>query len=819
MSDSNRFICVHGHFYQPPRENPWLEAIELQESAAPFHDWNARITRECYAANGSSRILNAEGRIERIVNNYSRISFNIGPTLLAWMEHSAPLTYQRILDADKRSQDRFGGHGSAMAQAYNHIILPLAAKEDRVTQIRWGIADFEHRFRRRPEGMWLAETAADRESLDLLVQHGIRFTVLAPHQCARVRPLHPNGRPAGDWRATPYAGVDPRQPYWVRTGPGRRIAIFFYDGPISRAIAFEGLLNDGVTFASRLLQGFRGDDGSPQLVHVATDGESYGHHHPCGDMALAYALHWLERSGQATLTNYGEFLDRFPPQWEAEIVDNSSWSCFHGVERWRSDCGCNTGGAAGWSQQWRAPLRKSLDWLRDTARPLWRKAAAELQMEPAAARNAYIHVMLQGTPEAQQSFLERFVPGARTPAQQVRALQLMEMERNLQLMYTSCGWFFSDLAGIETLQILCYAARALELAAQSCGAKAAALEQEFLVHLAAAHANGPGHATGADLYRKHVVPRRVSLGRAMAQYALVSLFESQPDLTRQYCYEFRRQSENVLLSGRGRVALGQAQAASRITRESRAMEFAVVHLGEEHVSAAVRPQRGDDRAHTFTEFSGQMQEAVSRADLAAMMELLVRDFGGETYSLNSLFRDDRERILNRLLEPTRAGMEAALRHIYVDHASLLRYLNHSEMPCPPALRLAAEFTLNAALREALSVHPVNLEELRRLLREAEDNQISLNAPVLEHLASHRLLDAVLDVVREQDMPSLERAMALTETLHQLPFPADPWEAQNRWYRFSLEVAAHNEHDSAWRSAFLALGARLNLDVEHLTVDA
>jgi alpha-amylase/alpha-mannosidase (GH57 family) len=361
---STRYICIHGHFYQPPRENPWLETVETQDSAAPYHDWNERVTAECYAPNGAARIVNSENRIIRILNNYGRISFNFGPTLLSWLEANAGRVYRAILDADANSQKRFGGHGSAMAQVYNHVILPLASTRDRITQIRWGIADFEQRFQRRPEGMWLPETAVDTESLELLAAEGIKFVVLAPHQCARVRSLGDGEavqltfENAGDpeeqgWIETPDASVDSTRPYFVRLKDNRSIAVFFYDGPRSRAIAFEGLLNSGEAFVQRLLEGFSETSSRPQLVHVATDGESYGHHHRYGEMALAWALQRIEEEGYAKLTNYGQFLEKFPPEYEAEIAENTSWSCAHGVERWRSDCGCN-GGHAGWNQQWRA---------------------------------------------------------------------------------------------------------------------------------------------------------------------------------------------------------------------------------------------------------------------------------------------------------------------------------------------------------------------------------------------------------------------------------------------------------------------------------
>ncbi|HEX9788776.1 MAG TPA: DUF3536 domain-containing protein, partial [Candidatus Binatia bacterium] len=366
-------ICIHGHFYQPPRENPWLEAIELQDSAAPYHDWNERITRECYAPNAVSRLLDDQGRIVKLVNNYAKISFNFGPTLLTWMEINAPDVYAAILEADRQSREKFSGHGSAMAQVYNHVIMPLANSRDRVTQILWGIRDFEHRFKRAPEGMWLPETAVDLETLEWLVRFGIRFVVLAPHQAARVRRI---GETV--WREVNGAQIDPTQVYRQQLPSGRSIAIYFYDGPIARAVAFEGLLSHGERFIERLTGAFSAEPEQPQLVHVATDGESYGHHHRFGDMALAYVLEQIETRGLARLTNYGEYLAMHPPAHEVEIVEKSSWSCIHGVDRWWRDCGCNTGAHPGWNQQWRSPLRHALDWLRDQVAPRWEKKAREL---------------------------------------------------------------------------------------------------------------------------------------------------------------------------------------------------------------------------------------------------------------------------------------------------------------------------------------------------------------------------------------------------------------------------------------------------------
>ena len=339
MAVTKRFVCIHGHFYQPPRENPWLETVEIQDSAAPFHDWNERICAECYATNGAARIVNTKNQIIRIVNNYARISFNFGPTLLSWLKEKAPRTYRMIQDGERRSRKTYSGHSSAMAQVYNHIIMPLASERDRITQIRWGIADYEQHYRIKPEGMWLAETAADNRSLELMAQHGIKFTVLAPHQCKRFRLL----KDSAQWTDTPDATVDTTRPYLMKFPSGDSIAIFFYNGLNSRAIAFEGLLNSGENLANRIKSGLKEGSIAPQLTSVATDGESYGHHHRHGEMALAYALSLLERDKNVNLTNYGCFLEKFPPDYECEIAENTSWSCAHGVERWRSDCGCNGG--------------------------------------------------------------------------------------------------------------------------------------------------------------------------------------------------------------------------------------------------------------------------------------------------------------------------------------------------------------------------------------------------------------------------------------------------------------------------------------------
>jgi alpha-amylase/alpha-mannosidase (GH57 family) len=636
-----RYLCVHGHFYQPPRENPWLETIELQDSAAPYHDWNERITSECYAPNGASRIVDRNRQIIRIVNNYARMSFNFGPTLLSWLKDLAPRTYRMIQDADQTSASLYSNHGSALAQVYNHIIMPLASERDARTQIRWGIADFEHRFSRKPEGMWLAETAVSRTTLDLLAQERIQFTILAPHQCARIRPipkepgdpssptasssakvggtttnppdvsfegaglqprhssaqkdgaLAPEGTPP--WHETPNATVDTTRPYLVRLPNNRSIAVFFYDGPTSRAIAFEGLLNDGETFARRLTSSFDPNKpaSEPQLVHVATDGESYGHHHKHGEMALSYALNWIKDNNLAQLTNYAEFLEKFPPQYEAEIAENTSWSCAHGIERWRSDCGCN-GGHAGWNQRWRTPLREALDLLRDRTAPLAEAVAAPLLKDLWAARDAYIHVILDRSSDNLDRFFAAHATHTLTPAERITVFELLELQRHTQLMYTSCGWFFDDIAGIETIQIIAYAGRVIQLARKLFanpplfGESAATLEADFLEILSRAQSNDPTMGNGADVYRRFVNAGRLDLESVGAHYAISSMFRSYPDAGNIFCFDVQRHSYDIMTSGRGRFAVGRATLCSRITEECEDICFAVLHLGDQNLSAAVK---------------------------------------------------------------------------------------------------------------------------------------------------------------------------------------------------------------------------------------
>jgi len=766
-----RYVCVHGHFYQPPRENPSLEAIELQDSAYPYHDWNERITAECYAPNATSRILDNEQRIIKLVNNYGMMSFNFGPTLLSWLEAKAPRVYAALQEADQLSCHKFGGHGSAVAQAYNHMILPLANRRDKATQVKWGIADFEHRFTRRPEGMWLPETAANTETLEVLAENGILYTIMAPRQAKRVR--RKGGR---SWKDVSGDRIDPSRAYLVNLPSKKTINVFFYDGPISQGVAFEGLLNDGKRFADRLISGFSDTRDWPQLSHIATDGESYGHHHRFGEMALTYALQHIENDKLAELTNYGQFLERYPADHFVEIVENSSWSCVHGVERWRSNCGCNSGGHGEWNQEWRAPLRAALDWLRDKVNPLFEEKAAALLKNPWDARDEYIRVILNRSEASVDAFFSNHANHPLSPEEQVTALKLLEMQRHAMLMYTSCGWFFDELSGLETVQVIHYAGRAVELAKEFLGAE---IEAQFLEHLRQAKSNLPEHGDGAQIYEKWVKPAAVDIEKLAGHYAISSLFENYSEKTGIYCYGVDREQYSLEAEGKLRLATGRARFSSEITRESATMSFGVLHLGDHNVTGGVRHS---DEPQRYEELKARLIDCFSKADTAAVIRILDEEFSEHSYSLSSLFRDEQRKIVGLILNDSLTSAAAAYRTIYENQAPLIRFLNSLNIPVPAAFKAAADVAINSQLRQSFERPDLDADNIQSFLKEAATSRVPLDTTTLEFTIRKRLEEqAARFAERPDDMENVQRFRKQLELAQTLPFPVTLWEVQNISY--------------------------------------
>lgn len=843
---TRRFVCIHGHFYQPPRENPWLEAVEVQESAQPYHDWNERVTTEAYEPNAASRVLDGEGRIRDIINNYARISFNMGPTLLTWMEENRPRVYRAVLEADRESRRRFGGHGSALAQVYNHMILPLADRREKETQVRWGVLDFEHRFGREPEGMWLPETAVDLESLEVLAEHGIRFTVLDPRQARRFRPLDaapdvPDSDPPrqddageGDDPGTGDAlPVDPRRPYLQRLPSGREIVLFFYDGPLARAVAFEDMLEDGSRFADRLVDRFGETPGAAQLVHIATDGETYGHHHRHGEMALSRALLSLEERDDVELTNYGAFLEDHPPEQEVEIREETSWSCAHGIERWRSDCGCSTGGEAEWDQAWRGPLRDALDQLRAAVRPLLDRTADEIFRDPADARNEYVRVLLDRSPENVDAFLarhlgERSSPPARTTA--VRALHLLELERHLQLMYTSCGWFFHDLAGIETVQVLRYAARAIQLADRLFEAD---VETDFLETLARAESNQPAHGDGRHIYRQKVEPLVMDLADVACHHALVELLHPDGDDGRYYCYRVRAEDRSLHDPSAGepgrsarrrpsgldltRAITGRYRVESQVTRARADLCVVAVDLGRFHVIARSVPWEGPSALGVLRE---EVEGALESLDAAELMRVLDRRVPGRSWTFRSLAREEQRTILEHTLGNRLSAWEGETRAAYRSTAGPARLARSLDVPLPGGLPSLLESGLEAGLRARLSDTPLDSRRVESLLADADALGIRLDGDRLRPLVQRRAEEIARDFAAEPaHLGRLRRLEDLVNLLDRLPLEIDRRPLQDHYVRVarsflpelgSDDVTLPEEEREEWLDRFDRLGRALTV---------
>ncbi len=779
--NGNRYICIHGHFYQPPRENPWLEAVEVQDSAYPYHDWNERINVECYANNATSRILDETGRIINIVNNYSRISFNFGPTLLSWMKDNAPETYGAVLAADKKSRQRFEGHGSALAQAYNHIILPLADRGDKYTQVWWGIRDFQARFQRYPEGMWLPETAVDTETLEVLAELDIKFTILAPRQAGKVRRI-------GDkqWIDVSQGNIDPTTAYQAVLPSGNKIALFFYDGSISQAVAFEGLLARGEYLAERLKSAFSQDCEWDQLAHIATDGETYGHHHKFGDMALAYSLELIENFDDVELTNYGEFLERHPPEHEVEIIENSSWSCEHGVERWRSDCGCRIGGPDT-SQAWRAPLRQALDMLHDKSKEVLDKEGGALVHDSFAARDDYINLILDRREVTVRDFIEKHAKNKPDDASLSRVLMLMEMARHSMLMFTSCGWFFNDISRIEAVQILCYAARVVQLVRELTGED---VEEEFLSVLEKAKSNERKYGDGRRIYMQYVKPVEIDLKKVCVHFSVSSLFEDFEKETDIYCYFIKTGRHERLCAGRAGLTTGEAIIGSRITLESARLSYCALHLGDHNLVAGVRDFT---QPEAFEQMERKVADAFHQADFPAVIRLIDDEFEGNTYTIKALFRDQQRKVINEVLESTMSEGETMLRQFYEHNGPIIRYLQETEAPLPSVFRIAGEFVVNLDLRRCFESEDMDVDRARELVREAEDMDLELDTRGLGFALEHAIERNAKQF--KENPENKERLDALIEMIRfarSAPLEINYWNAQNSFWQMLEEYYPYLE---------------------------
>jgi alpha-amylase/alpha-mannosidase (GH57 family) len=771
------YVTVHGHFYQPPRENPYLDTIERQPSAEPYHDWNERIHYECYRPNAFARVLNDRGEAIGIVNNYEYLSFNIGPTLMSWLERNDVEVYQRILEADAKSCDRLNGHGNAIAQVYNHIIMPLANKRDKYTQIRWGKEDFRSRFNRDPEGMWLAETAVDYPTLEALIAEGIRFIVLAPSQAERCRLLPSDEQPVTQWLEVGGSQIDPTRPYRCFLPGGNRerdyIDIFFYDGPISRDMGFSDVLCHSQHLAGRIAQAVRGDRRLSQQISVATDGETFGHHKKGTEKALAYAfIEEFPRRGW-TVTNFAHYLSLNPPAWEVELKPVTAWSCAHGVNRWQDDCGCGGGGS--WHQKWRRPLRTALDWLRDQLIKVYEEAGRKFFIDPWATRDEYIKVVRDRSPANVERFLTRHRCRKLTPAEQVDALRLLEMQRHALLMYTSCGWFFEELSRPEGVQILRYAARALELAGDVAGVQ---LEKPFLKRLALAPSNIDFFKHGAEVYRHLVVSAQISFQQVAAQYAISSLFTAYPQEQRVYCYDAQQLDYQLQRLGNLTLAVGQLRLVSQITWESAHLVFAVLHLGGWDFHCCIQPFAG---RRPYSQMKDKLFDALKQASAAQTILAMNQLFGDQSFNLQNLFVEERHRIVRLLTHETLTRLDQLYTQVYRDNYGVLMAFHRDELPVPQELQVAAEVALshrclislqaleqeNGEAQQSLN----HLAALEAIATEAQHLRCQLKIPEAKQTLEQMILRSLWQLLHDANPATVEadigRLIRLIDLGHQL----------------------------------------------------
>ncbi len=804
---NKRYVCIHGHFYQPPRENPWLNKVEYQESAFPFHDWNVRINDECYDPNATSRILNDAGKVTDIYDNYARMSFNFGPTLLEWMEIEAPDTYKLILESDKSGIEKFGGHGPAMAQIYNHLIMPLANERDKETQVIWGIADFKYRFGRDPEGMWLSETAVNTDTLEVLAEHNIKFTILSPYQAKAFRKIGEE-----EWQDVTGARINPRRPYVCKLPSGKEIALFFYDGPASQAVAFEGLLNDGQKFADRLMGIFDDENDTPQLAHIATDGESYGHHHKRGNMALSYCLHSLEDDFGVELTVYGQYLEMYPPEYEVQIIENTSWSCNHGVERWKSDCGCNTGAHPEWNQKWRKPLRDTFDWIRGTLDPLYEKEMKPYAEDPWGMRNTYIEVILDRSEQNVTDYLHRRFGDKLSREDETKVLKLLEMQFHTLLMYTSCGWFFDEVTGIESMQDIFYAARTIQLAEKVTGAD---YENEFVEHLKTIPSNIERYGNAAKAYDEIVVPMRVDMLRVAAHYAVSSLFRNLSDDLTLYSFTAESQMRKFHEAGKTKLVIGKTHLKSLITREEFDACYAMIHLG----------------AH---QLYGGVMECTDKEDLEALNQILVEDFdkgriyemfscidehfGGHSYSFWHLFKDDQRDILKSVISNNIRLINTTLEGLYENNYLIVQVYHDLNVPVPDVLRIPVELALKDKLSMLLGAEEIDATALENTLKTMSRIGIPANTEAV-YFAAENKVDRMVRNFSDKplEVELMNEALTLIELLHARGIHPDYRLAQNTV--FDLRNTIYPTHcgdlwaeNEDWCKAFEKLCEQLNLEV-------
>lgn len=818
MSQKETFLTIHGHFYQPPRENPWLEAVEMQDSATPFHDWNERINNECYAPNSVSKIVDNKNRILDVVNNYTSMSFNFGPTLLSWMEDYSPLAYERIIKADIESVQEHDGHGNAIAQVYNHMIMPLANENDKITQVIWGLRDFEYRFGRKSEGIWLAETAVDDETLRILIDNGVKFTILSPYQALKIREEGKN-----DWQDVSWGNIDPARTYryYIKSDPKKYIDLFFYDGAISKSVAFDEILKDGNKFIRRLKEGISDGRNYPQLINIATDGESYGHHTKFGDMALSYILRLRAKEEGFKIVNYAQYLEKFRSNFEVDIKQSSSWSCFHGVGRWKEDCGCSTGGHPGWNQKWRKPLRDALDYLRDELVEIFENEGKNYFKDYWTARNNYISVILDRSELSIKNYQkENFVQNL-TEEQKVRAMELLEMQRQAMLMYTSCGWFFSEISGIETTQIMKYAARAMQLA-QNFSKKD--IEKRFLELLDGAKSNFHEFGTGKDIFERFVKPSIITTKQIASLWAISSLYRDFEEEEDVYCYRIKKHSYKKVQKGNSQLVVGHIEIQSRVTLQKSNVMFALMQYSGGDFHCAIK-EFGDEGEYM------SIQKELFRTFMLHPLTEIIRNideyFGKEYFTLKDIFIEERRKILEIMLKGKMSKFAQAYQEIYEEGKSSIYHMQSLGLSIPDEFKISAGYTLSKQFNDLITHssgfldHDI-IQQAMDINFESKKIGIDIDKSASNHLFSQKISQNISRLAQTLEIQQSEAVLEIFENIEKLELHVDIGEAQNIYFnKIYHEMGDIIENISKTRQAIdkkfvtmlLEIGQKLNINTE------
>lgn len=778
-----RYLCFHGHFYQPPRENPWLDFVEIQQSAFPAHDWNERVCRESYLPMANARIMDDRGLIVRIVNNFERISFNIGPTLFSWIDRHHPELSEAIISADIKSREKMGGHGNAIAQVYNHMIMPLATERDAATQIEWGIRDFESRFGRIPEGMWLAETACHPRTLRQLARAGIRFTILAPSQAEAFRPQGADG-----WSDVSNGTIDPFQAYTCDVGGGLSINLFFYDGPLSHALSFENLLFESRHLMDRI-RSAKVASYENQLIHLSTDGEVYGHHKAFGERALAYVLDEAAAREGFELINYARFLELHPPTSEVRIKPGdddcgTAWSCAHGVKRWIDDCGCSTGGQAGWHQKWRRPLREAFDFVSGRVATLVDTRTTAVFTDPDRARADYGSLIGFRSRERLDGFLKRHLIDElqSDPPSRVLGLKLLEMQKQAMYMYTSCGWFFSEVSGIEGLQNLKYAARAIELYQEVSGER---IEDEFVELLEKAPSNIPQFGNAAGAYRRLVRPMAVRFDRVAAHFGIMQIFDELVEPNPFYSFSIER--KDFLRCDHGSLTLAVAHLAvrSEVTLEEREFVVIVFRSGVYEVRCSVKPFTD---SLFVSDVKGAIPELVNRGHLMDIVRYLDQQFSYDYFTLRDLFLEEKRKILYSLSSETTQRFSESFISLYDENRMALDMFANADLKIPKEFVVAARYTLDKRfyreIRKALDGNGDMVSHFRaaeQLRSVASEWGITIDTREISEELELAVLELVHANTEQFDRQETERLSLILDQMAHLEVKFDISKAQELFY--------------------------------------